>query len=125
MKARLAIAWAAGLLAASILGAAAWSGYAPVSLASRDELFEIPKGTWARRMAGDKVEILPDTIKLTLGLNDVLLPALTDTLRQPTLPHELLPADWPGAALRDAIDRFQKLHGPAAVDYVLSLLAPR
>ena len=38
---------------------------------SREELFEIPKGTWARRMAGDEVEILPDEIRLTLGIRDV------------------------------------------------------
>jgi hypothetical protein len=42
-------------------------------MASRDEVFEIPHGTWARRMAGEKIEILPQTIRLTLGLNDVLL----------------------------------------------------
>src|SRR5262249_22734815 len=37
------------------------------------EVFAIPHGTWARRMAGEKIEILPHTIHLTLGLNDVLL----------------------------------------------------
>jgi hypothetical protein len=42
-------------------------------VASHNELFEIPHGTWARRMAGEKIEILPQTILLTLGLNDVLL----------------------------------------------------
>lgn len=44
----------------------------PVRFDSREELFEIPKGTWARRMAGDKVEILPSEIHLVLGLHDVL-----------------------------------------------------
>jgi phenylacetic acid degradation operon negative regulatory protein len=53
---------------------------------------------------------------------DVLLPALTDTLRQPTLPHEVLPADWPGAALREAIDQFQNAHGPATQGYVRRLV---
>ena len=43
-----------------LLGALAWAALAPIDPASREELFEIPKGTWARRMAGDKVEILPD-----------------------------------------------------------------
>ena len=51
----------------------AWAAFAPIELASRDELFEIPPGTYARRMAGSQVEILPDRIDLTLGLNDVLL----------------------------------------------------
>ncbi len=31
------------------------------------------KGTWARRMAGNKVEILPSRINLTLGLRDILV----------------------------------------------------
>ena len=62
----------AGLFAIT-LAAIAWAALAPIELASRDELFEIPKGTFARRMAGEKVEILPDTIRLTLGANDVLL----------------------------------------------------
>jgi len=60
-------------LALVILGGTAWASFAPIRLASHNELFEIPKGTFARRMAGDKVEILPQTIWLTLGLNDVLL----------------------------------------------------
>ena len=36
-------------------------------------MFEIPQGTWARRMAGDKIEILPAEIRLTLGLRDILV----------------------------------------------------
>lgn len=44
----------------------------PVTFDSREELFEIPQGTWARRMAGDHVEILPDEIHLVIGLRDVL-----------------------------------------------------
>jgi len=60
-------------LAFVMLGGLGWAAFAPIRLASHNELFEIPKGTYARRMAGDKVEILPQTISLTLGLNDVLL----------------------------------------------------
>lgn len=46
---------------------------APVEAESREELFEIPHGTSARRMAGEELEILPQTIRLRLGLNDVLV----------------------------------------------------
>jgi hypothetical protein len=60
-----------GIAGAGLL-AAAWAALAPIQSASRDELFEIPKGTWARRMAGDPVEILPSQIRLTLGVRDVL-----------------------------------------------------
>jgi DNA-binding transcriptional regulator PaaX len=53
---------------------------------------------------------------------DLLLPALTDTLREPTLPLELLPADWPGTSLRRAMDAFQATYGPVAEQYVADLL---
>ena len=56
-----------------VLGALGWAALAPIEVTSHDELFEIPHGTWARRMAGEKIEILPQTIRLTLGLNNVLL----------------------------------------------------
>jgi hypothetical protein len=56
-----------------VLGGLGWAALAPIEVASRDELFEIPHGTWARRMAGEKIEILPQTIRLTLGIKDVLL----------------------------------------------------
>jgi hypothetical protein len=56
-----------------LLGAAGWAALAPITTPSRDWLFEIPKGTWARRMAGNKVDILPPDIRLTLGVRDILV----------------------------------------------------
>jgi len=56
-----------------LLGACAWAALVPISVASHDQLAEIPRGTYARHMAGQKVETLPQTIRLTLGINDVLL----------------------------------------------------
>ena len=53
---------------AAALGATAWAALAPVRFASREAVFEIPEGTWARRMAGDDVEILPAQVRLTVGL---------------------------------------------------------
>jgi hypothetical protein len=61
------------VLAVLSIGGLAWAALAPVEAASRDELFEIPRGTSARRLAGEHLEILPQTIRLTLGLNDVLV----------------------------------------------------
>jgi phenylacetic acid degradation operon negative regulatory protein len=52
---------------------------------------------------------------------DQLLAVMTDTLREPTLPHALLPADWPGPSLRRAMGEFQRTYGPAVEKYVLSL----
>ena len=60
------------VVAAGLLAATGWAAFAPIEAASREELFEIPKGTWARRMSGDPVEILPSEVRLTLGLRDVL-----------------------------------------------------
>jgi hypothetical protein len=67
-------------LALLVLGGLAWAALAPVEAASREELFEIPPGTSARRMAGEHVEILPQTIRLRLGLNDVLVLRNSDTV---------------------------------------------
>jgi hypothetical protein len=60
---------ARGLLAAliAILG---WAALAPIHYDSREELFEIPKGTWARRMKGEKIELLPKSILLALGIGN-------------------------------------------------------
>lgn len=77
----------AGVAAAGV----AWAALAPVRVDSHDELFEIPKGTWARRMAGNKVEILPDRIDLALGLNDHLLLRNLDDVPQQFGPVLVMP----------------------------------
>ena len=74
-----------------VLAPLAWAAFAPIELPTRDELFEIPPGTYARRMAGDKVEILPDRIDLTLGLNDVLLLRNRDEVPQQFGPVLIMP----------------------------------
>lgn len=61
-------AWLILLLA---LAAVAWAALAPVKAASSEALFEIPPGTSARRLAGEDLEILPQTIRLRV--NDVLV----------------------------------------------------
>jgi hypothetical protein len=76
---------------ALLLAAFGWAAFAPLTSDSRDALFEIPKGTYARRMAGDKVEILPDTIRLTLGLDDVLLLRNLDDVPQVFGPALIMP----------------------------------
>src|SRR5688500_14537722 len=58
-------------LALLLVGGLGWAALAPVGAASREQLFEIPPGTAARRIAGEKeLEILPQTIRL--GVHDVL-----------------------------------------------------
>ena len=82
---------AAAVVLAGLLGVVAWAALAPVRFASREEVFEIPKGTWARRMAGDKVEILPRRIDLTLGVHDVLLLRNHDDVPQTFGPTLMMP----------------------------------
>jgi hypothetical protein len=86
----LALALALALAGVAAAGLA-WAALAPVRVDSRDELFEIPKGTWARRMAGDKVEILPSRIDLALGLNDHLLLRNLDDVPQQFGPVLVMP----------------------------------
>jgi hypothetical protein len=74
-----------------MLALLAWGALAPLGRGSREELFEIPKGTWARRMAGDKVEILPSEVRLTVGVKDVLLLRNSDTVPQIFGPVLIMP----------------------------------
>jgi len=78
-------------IAAAVLGALLCIGLVPLHTDSRDRIFEIPKGTWARRMSGDKVEILPDHIRLTLGLRDVLVLRNHDDVPQIFGPTLMMP----------------------------------
>jgi hypothetical protein len=79
------------ILLVALAGVAAWAGFAPIHVGSREKLFEIPQGTYARRRAGDLVEILPDHIRLTLGLDDVLLIRNLDDVPQTFGPTIMMP----------------------------------
>ncbi|HSL21503.1 MAG TPA: hypothetical protein VK886_08205 [Vicinamibacterales bacterium] len=75
------------LICTPVVFAAMW----PVTFDSREELFEIPKGTWARRMAGDMREILPSEIHLLVGIRDVLKLKNSDDVPQIFGPTLLMP----------------------------------
>jgi hypothetical protein len=85
---RFAIAIAGASVALTVAG---WSALAPIASPSRETIFEIPNGTWARRRAGDPVEILPDEIHLTLGVRDVLVLENRDDVPQLFGPTLLMP----------------------------------
>lgn len=85
------IRWLAAPFVAGALGVLAWAALTPVRFDSREEVFEIPRGTWARRMSGDKVEILPSQIRLTLGVHDVLLLRNLDDVPQVFGPTIMMP----------------------------------
>jgi hypothetical protein len=85
---RRRIAIVAGvILLTPVVIAAMW----PVTFDSREELFEIPKGTWARRMAGEKREILPPDVHLVVGIHNVFLLKNSDDVPQIFGPTLLMP----------------------------------
>jgi len=81
------------LIAALVIaaGAIGWAALAPLDAGSREEVFVIPKGTFARRMAGNKVEVLPPEIHLTLGVRDVLVMKNEDDVPQMFGPVLMMP----------------------------------
>jgi hypothetical protein len=83
--------WVFMVLAAGSMVALTWGAVTPLRSASREHVFIIPKGTWARRMAGEKVAILPDHIHLTLGLRDVLVLRNQDDVPQIFGPTLMMP----------------------------------
>jgi len=60
------------LFAVFLIAGLGWAALWPLSAGSREQLYQIPKGTSERRLAGEDLEILPHTIRLTLGQKDVL-----------------------------------------------------
>ncbi len=79
------------LAAAAPAIVALWAMFAPVDAGSREQLFEIPAGTYARRAAGDKVEVLPTSIRLTLGVKDILVLKNLDNVPQTFGPVLIMP----------------------------------
>ena len=79
------------LLAVAATSAITWAAVSPVTSNDRDRVFEIPKGTFARRMAGDKVEILPNNVRLQLGIKDVLVLKNSDDVPQVFGPVLMMP----------------------------------
>lgn len=65
--------------------------FLPVRYDSREEIFEIPKGTWAQRMSGNSASILPDQIYLALGVRDLLVLRNLDDVPQMFGPTLIMP----------------------------------
>jgi hypothetical protein len=83
-------------LSAFVLCALGWAALAPIRVASHEASFEIPRGTYAHRRHGEHVDIFPQTIRLTLGLSDVLVLRNADSV-----PHLFGPAIiMPGQSFR-------------------------
>ncbi len=97
MTVRSRLAWRAlvAMGGAGALAALGWLGFAPIDRGqakpARVQLFEMPQGTGARRMSGDKVGILPDEIRLTLGIRDILVLRNRDDVPQIFGPTLMMP----------------------------------
>jgi len=79
------------LLPGALLSVAALMAFIPVQYDSKEEVFEIPTGTWARRMAGEKIEILPQAVYLALGVRNILVLRNLDTVPQMFGPTLIMP----------------------------------
>ena len=87
----MAVVALGALITLTILGPLTWAALAPIPADARDAVFAIPRGNWARRMAGNRVEILLDTIRLTLGVRDALLLRNLDDVPQVFGPVLIMP----------------------------------
>jgi hypothetical protein len=83
--------WVLMAVAVATTASLTWGAVTPLHSASREHVFVIPKGTWARRMAGQKVAILPDHIHLTLWLRDILVLTNHDDVPQIFGPTLMMP----------------------------------
>ena len=83
--------WILVVSAAAVIAVLGAVGLAPIASGSREQVFEIPRGTWARRMSGEKLETLPDHIYLTVGVRDILVLKNRDAVPQTFGPTLLMP----------------------------------
>lgn len=79
------------VLACGGIGAIAWAALAPIGTDSRQQAYAIPKGTWARRMAGEKLDVLPQEIRLMVGVKDILVLDNQDDVPQMFGPVLIMP----------------------------------
>jgi hypothetical protein len=84
------LAWS---LAAALVLALAWGALAPLRYPTRDQLFDIPEGTAARLAAGATDDVLPREVRLTLGVQDVLLLRNSDSTAQLFGPVRIMPGE--------------------------------
>lgn len=74
-----------------LLDGLALAAFVPVQYRSREEIFEIPAGTWQRRMGGEKIEILPSAVYLALGVRNLLVLRNLDSVPQMFGPTLIMP----------------------------------
>src|SRR5262245_56719894 len=65
--------WALLVIGGVSIGAAGWAALSPMASDSREVVYIIPKGNWARRIAGENNPAFPSQIRLTLDVKDILV----------------------------------------------------
>lgn len=83
--------WIISSSTAVVVGVAVLLSLYPVQYDSREELFEIPQGTWAQRMSGNPVSILPDHIFLAVNVRNILVLRNLDDVPQIFGPTLIMP----------------------------------
>ena len=78
-----------GLLAVAGVAAALWAALAPLPSGPRELVYVIPRGTASRQGTGADPRVLPSRIRLTLGVQDVLVLKNEDDVRQSFGPASL------------------------------------
>lgn len=102
--------WLASLLLGSVLLPLLWAAMAPIPPGSRDFLLDIPEHAAERRRAGDRAEVLPAVVRLTVGLRDVLLLRNSDSV-----PHQVGGLRlMPGQEFRLPFERATELQLPCS-----------
>jgi hypothetical protein len=71
--------------------AVAWAGLTPLQPEMREEVHVIPQGTWARRMKGEDIEVLPSRIDLKMSVRDILVLINNDDVPQQFGPVLMMP----------------------------------
>jgi len=87
--------WLWGLLVAGGVSvvAAGWAAFNPLPSDSRELVYVIPKGNWARRVAGENIQAVPSQIHLTLGVKDILVLKNHDDVPQMFGPLLIMPGE--------------------------------
>jgi hypothetical protein len=74
--------WALAATTAAVVGIGGWAALAPLPVGPRELVYVIPKGTAASAAAGRDPDVLPRRIRLTLGVQDVLVLRNEDVVEQ-------------------------------------------
>jgi hypothetical protein len=88
---RRRLAWGGGLLGALAIALALAGAFAPLPAKPGERVYVVPPGTAGKLVRGEHLEIVPAEIRLTLGVEDVLVIRNEDDTQHQVGPIILLP----------------------------------